>query len=93
MTVQHQQTETKGRFHIEDNGERIAQMTYSLAGKDKIIIDHTEVNDSMKGQGIGYKLVDAAVHFARTNGIKIRPLCPFASAVFKKKLEHKDVLF
>lgn len=83
----------KGEFYAEVNGEKKAQMTYSHAGADKFIIDHTEVDQSLQGQGVGYKLVDAAVNYARTNGLKIMPLCPFAAAVFRKKTDYKDVLF
>lgn len=68
-------------------------MTYSKAGPGKFIIDHTEVDESSKGQGVGYQLVEAAVVYARENNQKIMPLCPFASAVFRKKSEYKDLLF
>jgi predicted GNAT family acetyltransferase len=68
-------------------------MTYTYAGSDKIIIDHTEVDDSLRGKGVGYKLVEASVNFARENNISILPLCPFAKAVFNKKSEYSDVLF
>ncbi len=93
MQIQHKFNESKGLFYIENNGKIIAEMTYSLAGTDKMIIDHTEVDTSLKGQGIGYKLVEASVLYARENQIKILPMCPFAYTVFKKKPEYGDVLF
>lgn len=93
MEIKHEKLENKGRFFYEVNGEVKAEMTYSVAGKGKIIIDHTEVDPSLHGQGVGYKLVDASVNYARENQIKILPLCPFASAVFKKKEVYNDVQF
>ena len=93
MEIRHEITEKKGRFVYEVNGMEKAEMTYSHAGDDKIIIDHTEVDGSLKGQGVGYKLVEASVNYARDKQIKILPLCPFANAVFKKKKEYSDVLF
>lgn len=93
MAIQHLQNKTKGEFYLEVNQEKLASMTYTYAGNDKIIIDHTEVDESLKGQGVGYKLVEEAVNFAREYNLKIMPLCPFANAVFKKKTEYKDVLF
>lgn len=92
MDIKHEQTETKGAFFIEENGKRLAEMTYSKAGKDLIIIDHTEVSDELRGKSAGLKLVMAAVDFARTAKIKILPLCPFAKSVFDKKAELRDVL-
>ncbi len=78
---------------MEINGAQEAKITYTYVGKDKIIIDHTEVSDKLRGQSVGYKLVKIAVDFARINSIKIIPLCPFATAVFKKKQDdYNDVL-
>lgn len=92
MEIQQEDNGKKGKFFIMLNGKQEAEMTYVYAGNN-IIIDHTEVNDVFKGQGVGYKLVEAAVDFARKSGIKIKPLCPFANAVFKKKAqEYSDVL-
>ncbi|MCB0382680.1 MAG: N-acetyltransferase [Psychroserpens sp.] len=93
MEIQHENQSAKGRFFYEVEGRTKAEMSYSQAGSDKIIIDHTEVDDSLKGQGFGYKLVEAAVNYAREKHLKILPLCPFAAAVFKKKNEYSDVLF
>lgn len=93
MKIQQEENERKGKFFVELNGKQEAIMTYVYAGKN-IIIDHTEVHDVFKGEGVGYKLVEAAVDFARAKGIKIKPLCPFANAVFKKKSqEYADVLY
>lgn len=93
MEINHVFENNKGAFYIEKDGNRVAEMTYAQAGTDKIIIDHTEVSDSLKGQGIGYQLVEKAVDFARDTKIKILPLCPFAAAVFRKREDYKDVLF
>lgn len=83
----------KGQFYYEVNGAKLGLMTYSRAGADKIIIDLTEVDESLKGQGVGYKLVEAAIEYAREQQIKILPLCLFAAAVFKKRSEYSDVKF
>ena len=93
MVIQQSENGTKGEFYYEVEGKKLGLMTYSQAGPDKIIIDHTEVDDSLKGQGIGYKFVEASVEYARENSLKIVPLCPFANAVFKKRSEYNDVKF
>ena len=82
----------KGSFYIENDGERQAEMTYTIAGQETLIIDHTEVGDALRGKGAGLQLVMAAVEYARANNIKIIPLCPFAKSVFDKKEEIRDVL-
>lgn len=83
---------SKGAFYIKQDNEVLAQMTYVWAGTDRIIIDHTEVSDALKGKGAGKQMVAKAVEFAREKGIKIVPLCPFARRVFDKVKEFTDVL-
>jgi hypothetical protein len=92
MEIKHKTDSNKGAFYIEENGDLLAEMTYVWAGSDKIIIDHTEVSDLLKGQGVGKQLVNKAVEMAREKGIKILPLCPFAKSVFDKSKEFNDVL-
>lgn len=82
----------KGYFHIDIEGKTEAKMTFVFAGTDKIIIDHTEVNEGNNGKGYGKIMVAKAVEFARERNIKIIPLCPFAKKVFDKTPEYKDVL-
>lgn len=82
----------RGFFYIEENGKTEAKMTFVFAGPEKIIIDHTEVNEGNNGKGFGKKMVAKAVEYAREKGIKIIPLCPFAKKVFDKTPEFSDVL-
>jgi predicted GNAT family acetyltransferase len=92
MDIKLEQSPSKGSFYMEENGSRLAEMTFSKAGDRMIIIDHTEVSDTLRGKGAGLKLVAAGVDFARKNGLKIIPLCPFAKSVFDRKSEYRDVL-
>lgn len=92
MQIEQQQNSSKGAFFIEQDGARLAEMTYSLAGTQLMIIDHTEVSDALRGKGAGKQLVKAAVDYARQNQIKILPLCPFAKSVFDRIPEWHDVL-
>lgn len=92
MNILHTDNDKKGAFYIEVDTSTKAELTYVWAGDTKIIIDHTEVDDSLRGQGIGEKLVVAAVNFAREKGIKILPLCPFAKSVIEKDKDLQDIL-
>lgn len=93
MEIQHLEKNNKGLFFIRENGKRLAEMTYSRASESKIIIDHTEVSETLKGKGVGLELVMEAVKYARENHQKIMPLCPFAKSVFDKNQNIQDVLF
>lgn len=92
MEIQHKSEGSKGMFFYESNGEVLAEMTYSMAGETRMIIDHTHVDESLKGQGVGMQLLQKAVAFAREKTVEVLPLCPFAAAMFKKHAEIQDVL-
>jgi len=78
-------------FYVGQDGAILAEMVYTMAA-NKMIIEHTEVDESLEGKGVGKQLVHTAVEYARTHNIKIVPLCPFAKSVFDKVEEWHDVL-
>lgn len=92
MEVKREESETKGAFYIEEGGQRVANMTFSKAGGNILIIDHTDVSDALRGKNAGKQMVAAAVEHAREHQYKIIPLCPFAKSVFEKVKEYQDVL-
>ncbi|TYR32252.1 N-acetyltransferase [Sphingobacterium phlebotomi] len=92
MKIEQQNNETKGFFKAVEEEKRAGLMTYSWAGADKMIIDHTVVDPDFNGRGVGKKLVMAAVDYARANNVKIIPLCPFAKSVYDKTPEIQDTL-
>lgn len=92
MEIKLDQSATKGMFFVEENGEKLARMTFSKAGDNIIIIDHTEVSDKLRGKNIGKQLVTTAVEHARKNNLKIIPLCPFTKSVIDKTPAYQDVL-
>ena len=89
--IQHEHSGHRGAFFLERDGERLAQMTYTVAGS-RVIIDHTDVDDRLRGTGTGRKLVEAAVEWARKEKAQLMPLCPFAKSVFDKTPAYTDVL-
>lgn len=92
IKIQHEFDGKRGSFFIEEGAKRLAKMVYVMAGPKKMIIEHTEVDESLTGQEIGLKLLKELVAFVRKEEIKVIPLCPFAKAMFKKKEELRDVL-
>jgi hypothetical protein len=92
MEIEQQNEGHKGHFRANDQGKTAGLMTYTWAGSEKFIIDHTEVDPAYKGQNVGKQMVMAAVEFARQNNLRILPLCPFAKSVFDRNPEIRDVL-
>jgi len=89
--IEHEQRGHRGSFFIRQDGKRLAELTYTVAGT-RVILDHTEVEEAFRGTGAGRKLVAAAVDWARAEHQRLLPLCPFARSVFEKTPEFADVL-
>jgi len=93
LVVQREQKGRRGAFYLEGGGIRLAEMTFSGSPDGKLfIIDHTEVSETLRGQGVARRLVEAAVGWARESRVKVIPLCPFAKAVFDREPSFHDVL-
>jgi predicted GNAT family acetyltransferase len=88
----HEQNSKGGGFYYELDGKRLGEMTYILAGESKLIIDNTEVDDSLKGQGVGKRILGQLVEYVRQHHIKVVPLCPFAKATLQRTPEWQDIL-
>jgi predicted GNAT family acetyltransferase len=73
------------RFEVSIHGE-LAMLTYRFY-KNNLALMHTSVPQSMKGQGIGTKLVLAAIDFAVEQNKKLMLYCSFAAKLVK---EHKE---
>ena len=93
MVIEQINETKKAYFRAVVNETEAGKMTYTWAGTDKFIIDHTEVNPDFAGQSVGKKMVIEAAQYARENNLKIIPLCPFAKSVFDKTKEIQDLLF
>lgn len=89
--IEHVKSGHKGAFVWTQDGKRVAEMTYTTAGS-KVIIDHTTVDEVLRGKGAGAQLVRAAVEWARKENVKLLPLCPYAKSVFDRTPEYGDVL-
>jgi len=92
MDIKHLNNDKNGIFTAFVDGKPAGEMTYTWAGENLFIIDHTAVEAAYNGQGIGMKILEAVVDYARKNNKKIIPLCPFAKAMLERHTELQDVL-
>jgi uncharacterized protein len=92
MLIQHKMQGNRGAYFIEEDGNILAEIIYTTPSPDRIIIEHTEVGDELRGQSIGFQLVNHLVEHARINQQKVIVVCPFARSIFDKKPDFQDVL-
>lgn len=81
------------KFYIGENeSEMIAKITWKDGGNNIIVINHTIVDPSLRGQGIAGKLLKEVVDMARKEDLKIVPVCSYAVAKLTRTDEFEDVL-
>jgi predicted GNAT family acetyltransferase len=90
--IQHILDGNRGSFYIEINSQKVATMDYVMVSDKKMIIEHTWVDVSLKGQGVGKKLLDKLVVYSREHHLSVMPKCSFANAILNKTPELQDVL-
>jgi hypothetical protein len=65
----------------------LAEMEVSVSDSN-VTVYHTEVVPKAEGKGLAKKLLAAMSGYARKNGLKVIPLCPYVHAQFKRHPEE-----
>jgi len=77
-------------FDLEVDGHR-AIAAYQMEG-DTIVFTHTKVPEAIEGQGVGSKLIRAALDSARDRGLTVVPQCAFVAAFIDRHPEYRDLV-
>ena len=72
-------------------GDAVAFTEYRLRD-GVIILPHTVVPDEFSGRGVGGKLAQAALGYAREQGLEVVPTCPFIAGYISKHPEWQDLV-
>lgn len=91
-SIVHEEHGHRGAFFIEQNGQRVAELTYGRRSAALVNIDHTEVGASLRGQGAARQLLDAAVRWARETQTQLSATCSYATVQFARDPSIQDVL-
>ena len=78
------------RFELDETGGT-AFADYRRA-PGRLIIDHVEAPQALRGSGAAGRLMEGIVAEARREGLRIAPLCGYAAAWLKRHPEHRDLL-
>ena len=79
------------RFELEVNNH-IAFVEFDKIEPNILDLVHTEVPESLSGQGVGSALVEGALNYCRENGLKVIPTCPFIKSYIDKNLQWNDLI-
>lgn len=85
------QTETN-RIYYEQNGQLLAEITFPALPDGSVNIDHTYVDESLRGQGVAGHLMEQTVQTLRATGRKAVATCSYAKKWLATHEEARDIL-
>lgn len=77
---------------LDDQGKVVAEVTFPEAERGVAEINHTFVDESLRGQGIAGQLLARAASVIAASGLRARPTCSYAVSWFEKHPERADLL-
>lgn len=75
-----------------DSGVLIAEITFPYIDEETVDINHTFVDDSLRGQGIAGKLMKELVKELQSRNLKAVPTCSYAVNWFEKHPEYSHLV-
>jgi len=93
LRVEAEETPTSSRLRLIDRaGNELGHMRFRREGESVIVIEHTEVDSSLRGHEGGRRFFETMVAWARRCGFRIRSECPFTTTMFEKTPSAQDLL-
>lgn len=79
-------------YLLDEKQNKIAFVTFPKVSDNVVIIDHTVVSESLRGQGIARELLDNVYDYLKKTNRKARLSCSYARVYFEKNPAKRDVL-
>jgi predicted GNAT family acetyltransferase len=80
------------RRFVAEVGSGQAELTYTLPARGVIDLQHTAVPEGARGHGVAEALARAAFDYARANGLRVIPTCPFVRSWLTRHPEERDLI-
>ena len=79
-------------FLLDKSNKTIAEVTFPDVDENTVNINHTYVDDSLRGQGIAGKLIKAVAEQLQAQNKKAVLTCSFAIKWFERNPEYSNLL-
>lgn len=81
------------KFYLgQSDSDNVARITWVQGGENIIVVNHTFVDPSLRGQNVAGQLLAEVVKMARAENLKIVPTCSYVVAKMTRTDEYKDIL-
>ena len=77
------------RFEVFIDG-KLSKLDYIQEAKN-FVIAHVGVYPEHRGQGVAGKIVEAALQYARENGLGVIPMCSYAAAYIRRNPQYMEL--
>jgi predicted GNAT family acetyltransferase len=75
-----------------EDGKMIVDATFPFIKEGVVVVDHTYVDPSLRGQGVASNLMHEVYKHTKAKGYKVVATCPYAVAWFKKHQDLNDII-
>lgn len=89
LEVRHERE--RSRYVLEEDGRQVGVADYRIAG-DTIVFTHTEIVATRRGDGLGARLVQAALDDVRTTELSVVPRCWYVAEFIDEHPDYRDLL-
>lgn len=77
-------------YEVVKEGIQVGRIVWTLDG-DTMVMNGTHLDESLRGQDLGTKLLNHAAEYARDNHYKMKAVCPFVVKMFERSEGYNDV--
>jgi predicted GNAT family acetyltransferase len=84
--------ETNRIYFDDGTGKTIAEVTFPDINQNSVEINHTFVDDSLRGQGVAGKLMEELAKRLRAEGKTAVLTCSYAISWFEKNKGNEDLI-
>ena len=91
MNIEIKHDEDKGKFFSVVDGKE-ARLEYEKIDDKTIEFPYTYVPPSLRGKGIGAKLVEYGLNYARRNKLSVIPSCSYVENFIHRNQKYKDLV-
>ncbi|MBO3089221.1 GNAT family N-acetyltransferase [Cellulomonas dongxiuzhuiae] len=83
--------EPRRRYVLRIGPDEVGELGYSVAA-DRVVLEHTRVDEGRQEKGLGSQLVRYALDDVRGAGRRVVPQCPFVRAYVERNPQYADLV-
>lgn len=91
VVVQHDPESARFLARLDGHRGVLAYHRVGAGAAERIVIPSVVVDPAIEGRGVAGALTRAALDWARANGLRVEPVCPYVVAWMRRHPEYDDL--